>query len=1120
MTDAGRHPQIDILAYTEVKTIEGDAGNYTVFLKKKPRYVNADLCKGCRTCALYCPVSLPNPFDENLSYTKAINIAHAQAIPAVSTIQDEQCLFLGQKKCKICFPICKHRAIDFTQKEEEIQIKVGAIIVSSGFDIFDSMSAGEYGYGKIKNVVNGLEFERFLSAEGPSKGEVLRPSDGKVPGKIAWLQCVGSRTRRRGNSYCSGICCAYAIKQVVMVKDHYPQIKASIFGMDIRTYGKGVESLYNKTQKMEGVEFVRKRIPNIKENPQNSNLIIRYVSDDHKIHEEEFEMGVLSVGMIPAKGNETLAKVLGIHLNQYGFCRTHILSPNESNRPGIFPAATFTGPMDIPDSISSVSGAASLAAQMLYTKRRQHIRSFPKERLTEREETKIGVFVCHCGTNIRRVVDVPAVVQYASQLKNVIHCEEQTFSCASDSCQRIADTIRVKGLNRVVVAACTPRTHESLFQETLREAGINKYLIEMANIREHCSWVHSLEKDKATLKAMDIISMSVARANHLFPLKEIEIPVNKKGLILGAGLAGMKAALSLARQGFHVYLVEREKEIGGNLRKIRYTLDGVEVQLFLEKLKKEIENEEKIEVIKGYELISLSGFVGNYKSRLRRVNQEFSENLPNAALIDLEHGIIIVATGGRELTPEEYQYGKTERIMTQQELENRVLSTHSIKNLKKVVMIQCVGARNEERPYCGRICCGEAIKNALKLKQMKEDVEISIFYRDIRTYGFMEDYYAQAREKGILFFRYEPEKPPKIDLKGENLSIIYWDSILGTEGEIHADWIILSAPVSSKKQNSDLSRILRVPVTADGFFMEAHLKLRPLDFATEGIFLCGLAHYPKFIPETISQANGAALRAATILSKDTILASGIIAEIDEKKCVGCGLCQRVCSYGAIQLQEDKLGKKAMINAWSCKGCGACVSKCPNDAIILNHFTDLQLMAQIDAAFSVFPQTSEPKVLAFLCNWCGYAAADLAGVSRFQFPSNFRVIRVMCSARISVKLIAASFLKGIDAVLIVGCRLADCHYISGIQETVKMVASSRRMLEKAGINQERLRLEQISAAEGGKFAEAIKLFTNAIKQLGPLELTEDKRVKLIEVKLKKARSKKETRENGNDAKFTY
>ena len=1101
MADVGRHPNIRILTNTEVESVEGEAGNFTVTVTRKPRYVDEELCVGCGTCTTYCPYTITNPFDEHLAPAKAIDIWCPQAVPNKSVIDRDGCLYF-QKKCTICVPVCDAQAIDFSQKRKKGIMHVGAIIVNPGYEIFDAKGAGAYGYGRLRNVMNSLEFERLLNASGPFKGEIFRPSDGKIPKKIAWLQCVGSRDTKLGRNYCSAVCCTYAIKQMILVKNHYPEIEVATFHNDIRSFGKGFEDFYNRAQKMEGTRFIRKRISSIKENKKNNNLIVTYASDDHTIQEEEFEMVVLSVGMSSPEGNKALAEIMGLEVNEYGFCKIDSLSPSEiANRPGIFPAATFTGPMDIPDSISSAGGAAAAAAQLLSSQKGTltKTKTYPEEISVAGEEPRIGVFVCHCGTNIAGAADVPDITEYASTLEDVVHCEHQSLSCSSDSQQKIAEIIKEKGLNRVVIAACTPALHEPTFREALREAGLNKYLVEMANIREQCTWVHK-DKKEATQKAKDIITMAVARARNLSPIDDFELPVNKKGLVLGGGLAGMEAALSLAGQGFEVYLVEKENELGGNLRNLHYTLEETEVQPFLRKLVSEVESEKKITVFKGYELKSFAGFVGNFRSTLGRVDSQDSKP------IELEHGIIIVATGGKVLEPTEYRYGESKKIVTQQELEDMIATNTLPKDLKQVAMILCVGARNEERAYCGRTCCGEILKNALKLKEVREDVDISIFYRDVRTYGFKEDYYLKAREKGILFIHYEPEEKPKVNIKGEQLSLTYYDSTLAMEGEINPDLLVLSTPIIPEG-NRELSQLLRVPVTGDGFFMEAHMKLRPLDFSTEGIFLCGQAHYPKYIPEIINQAKGAALRAATVLSKDRVLSSGAICEVNEDECIGCNLCVKVCPYGALDLHDTTKGKVARVTAAMCKGCSICSPVCPTDCITIKHSTDQQIAAQIDAAYSIPLEESKPQILAFLCHWCGSAAADNAGTSRISYASNIRPIRVMCSGRVDSKSIYKAFRQGMDAVLVVGCHVVDCHYISGINETIKRIPIVKKNLEKIGIEPERLELDYASAAEGDKFAKIVDNFNAAMEKLGPLVLSEEQKASLLKLEEKKPKTEK-------------
>jgi heterodisulfide reductase subunit A len=1086
LLECQRHSDIDILAHTEVKAVEGEAGNYRVTLSRKPRYVDEERCVGCGLCASYCPAATPDPFNEGLSDGKAIGLLCPQSVPLVSHINPDYCLFLRETKCKICVPVCKQQAINFDQTAAEMAIEVGAIIVTPGADLFDPTLAQEYGYGRMANVVSSIEFERLLNAAGPTRGEVLRPSDGVVPRRIAWIQCVGSRDRRLGHLYCSTVCCTYAIKQVVVAKEHHPGLQATVFFRDVRTHGKGFEAFYERATALEGVRFLKSEVA-MREDRVRGKLILTYVRGDngHAI-QEDFDMVVLSVGLSPSQGNSPLARMLGLELDGQGFCRTGEFSPQQAgSRPGVFPAATFTGPMDIPDSISSATGAVALASQLLASQRGTMLRPdhFPEERSVEAEEPRIGVFVCRCGANIGRVVDVPSVVAYASTLEGVVHAEENLFSCSADAVRRLAQTIKAKGLNRVVVAACTPRTHEPLFQDTLQEAGLNKGLFVMANIREHCSWVHSREVERATGKAKDLTAMAVARAVTLAPLAEIELPVIQKALVLGGGLAGMVAALSLARQGFDVYLVEKESELGGNLRRLHRTLGGAEVRPFLEGLASEVQAHNRIEVLLGHELKALSGPVGSFCSTVAGVPARGKGTAGPSEVRELEHGAVIVATGGKAAEPAEYGYGHSAKILTQQEFEALLRSDPSVRALKRVVIIQCVGSRDSERPYCSRICCGQAIKNALWLKEQNREVEISIFYRDIRTYGLTELHYARALEEGILFIPYDPDAKPEINVGKDEISLTFRDPVLDVEAEIRPDLVVLSTAIVPEG-NRELARLLKVPLTADGLFMEAHLKLRPLDFAADGFFLCGTAHYPKFIPETISQAEGAAARAVTILSQDRLISSGAVCEVDGAACGGCGLCARVCPYEAVELYESGGGSVARIIATVCKGCGACSARCPSGAITHHHFSHEQILAQIDAAYSVPVSDVGPKILAFLCNWCGYAGADLAGVSRIQYAPNIRVIRVMCSARVHTDFVLRAFSNGVDGVLVVGCHPEDCHYISGIHQATRMVDRTKRILQKAGLDPERLQLEHISAGEGARFAAMVDRFTATMTATGP------------------------------------
>ena len=929
--------------------MEGEAGNFTVTLTKKPRYVIEDKCTGCGTCVEYCPVVYPDVFNQEISKNKAIHIYFSQAIPLVSYI-DESCLYLSEKTCTICEGVCKNDAIDFSQAAKEMEVKVGAIILAPGFEPFDPKLRNDYGYGKYENVVTSMDFERMLSSTGPYEGEVLRTSDKKHPAKIAWIQCVGSRqVLEGGNSYCSAVCCTYTQKQVILTKDHYNEADCTVFHNEIRSYGKDFERFYQRAEELSGVRFIRSYVSLVKEDPETKNIVLRYSTMDEGVKEEQFDMVVLSIGLNPPAGCEGLAEKFGIELEAHGFCKNNPVSPIKTSRPGIFISGAFQGPADIPDSVMTASGAGSQCAELLDYRRGglAEERVYPPEKDVTGEEPRIGVFVCHCGANIGRVVDVPSAVEYALTLPNVVYAQEQLFSCATNSAQEITDMIKEKGLNRVVVAACTPRTHEPLFRDTLREAGINQYYFEMANIREHCSWVHSKEKEKATKKAKEIIRMSVARARHLQSLQEFDLPVNKAALVLGAGIAGMNCALSIAGQGHEVYLVEKEKDLGGLARRIHHTLEGIDVQEYLRDLIQKVYRNPRIHVFADAAITEVDGYVGNFATKVKS----------RSKTTEIKHGAAIIATGAEVSTPTEYLYGEDERVMTHLELEEKIAAgDEKITGAESLVMIQCVGCRNEDRDYCSRVCCSESVKNALKLKEINPEMDIYILFRDMRTYGFNEDYYREAAGKNVRFIRYEPEEKPAIE-PAENeegksvLRVTLPDYVLGKKLELDADAVALAAAVVPSAGTEEAAGQFRLTLSPDGFFKEAHVKLRPVDFGTEGVYLCGMAHYPKFISETVSQAYGAAGRALTLLSHDTAVASGSVCEVDEHKCISCGACISVCKYGAIEFHETPQGRKARVIPVLCKGDGLCNRKCPTGAIQLKHFTDEEILSEIDAAFS-------------------------------------------------------------------------------------------------------------------------------------------------------------------------
>jgi len=926
--------------------VEGQAGDFKVTLTKKPRYIREDKCTGCTTCVEYCPAVYPDQFNQEISTNKAVHIYFSQAVPLITYI-DESCLYLKDKKCRICEGVCKNDAIDLEQKPEKIEIGVGAIILSPGLEPFDPKVRDEYGYGKFENVVTSMDYERLLCATGPYEGEILRASDKEHPRKIAWIQCVGSRRVTPGdNSYCSAVCCTYTQKQVILTKDHEADAECTIFHNDIRSYGKDFEAYYQRTEKLPGVRFIRSYVSIVGEMPESKNVVVRYATPNEGVKEEEFDMVVLSVGLNPPAGYEAVAGKFGIELNPHGFCKAVSSNPMETTRAGIFVSGGFQGPTDIPESVFTASGAGAQCGELLDYRRDKLTkeRIYPEERDVSKEEPKIGVFVCHCGANIGSVVDVPSTVEYALTLPNVAYAQEQLFSCATNSAKEITDMIKEKGLNRVVVAACSPRTLEPLFRDTLREAGINQYYYEMANIREHNSWVHSKEKEEATEKAQDIIRMSAARACHLEPLQEIDLPVNKTALVVGGGIAGMTCALSIANQGHEVYLLEKDTDLGGTARRIHYTLEGMDVQAYLRDLVRKVYQHPSIHVYTDATITEATGYVGNFVTKVK------SER----GVSEIKHGAAVIAIGADEYKPTEYLYGQDDRVMTHLELEERIAGgDEKILNAKNLVMIQCVGCRNEDRNYCARVCCSQAVKNALKLKEVNSEMDIYILFRDMRTYGLRENYYREASEKEVKFIRWEPDDKPRVEAVEEEgkpvLRVTLPDEILGKQLAIDADVIALAAAVIPPAGNKEISQLFKVSLGPDDFFKEAHVKLRPVEFGADGVYLCGTAHYPKHIPEAINQAYGAAGRAITLLSHDIVTVSGSVCEVNEKKCMGCGACISACTYGAIEFRETRQGKKAVVNPVICKGDGLCNAKCPTGAIVLKHFTDQELLSQIDAA---------------------------------------------------------------------------------------------------------------------------------------------------------------------------
>lgn len=881
-----------------------------------------------------------------------------------------RCLSCGVcSECMSCVFACGKDAIDHEMTAAEKFLEVGAVILAPGYQTYQAELSEEFGFGRYPNVVTSLQYERMLSASGPTGGHIRRPSDQERPTRIAFLQCVGSRDQ--AHDYCSAVCCMYAAKEAIMTVEHAraedrsagreaDPVHCQVFFMDSRTYSKGYEEYYRRAEEKYGVVYTRCRLSEVKENPRTRDLRLRYFTaygEEHQLIEEEFDLVVLSVGMEISDSVKNLGRQLGVELDPYGFCHTTLFDPLQTSKPGIFAAGPFKEPKDIPETVMEASGAAAKAAEILAPSR--HTLSvhqeYPPEKDVSGQRARTGVFVCHCGSNIGGYLDVPQVADYARALPGVVHAEDNLYTCSQDTVAHIIDTVKELDLNRVVVSSCTPFTHEPLFQDAIRQAGLNPHLFEMANIRNQCSWVHSDDWDQATAKAKTLTRMAAAKASALDALHISQVPVVQEALILGGGAAGMSAALNLADQGFQVHLLEREHKLGGNLRRVHTFADfgspiPQDPQTFLGELTERTLSHPLITTYLGSELVETSGFKGNFTSRIRQGGEP----------VEIRHGVIITATGGEEYRGPEYHLEEHPRVITQSEFESSLAAGDQP---DRVTMIQCVGPAED---YCSRICCTTALKNALHLQEIHPGAEITILYRDIRTYGFKERLYTRAREAGIRFIHYPAARKPEVILPENDqplssgrwppLTVRAWDPIVNRTLEIDADLVVLSTPIVPSPGTDQLATLLKLSTGVDGFFMEAHAKLRPVDFSADGVFMAGMAHYPKLLDETIAQAQAAASRAALTLSRESLSTNARVAVVDPEKCVGCLTCVRICPYDVPVVSREYTGigqitGAAFIESAVCHGCGSCAAECPAGAIQLQQYTDEQTRIKVEACLS-------------------------------------------------------------------------------------------------------------------------------------------------------------------------
>jgi heterodisulfide reductase subunit A len=1053
MSEVDLHPNIDVISRAEVLGVEGGAGDFVVRVQQRASFVT-DACTRCGECSLACPIALPNEYDSGMAVRKAIYTPIPQAVPGAYVIDIANCLNdpPNYLPCERCLEKCLAGAIDFMMpRQREVSLQVGSIIVAAGYDHIDPRKLREFGYGEHPDVLTAMEFERLLSSAGPTGGEIVRPSDGQHPRNILFVLCVGSRDQRFFR-HCSRFCCMYSIKHAYQALDHGIE-DVSVLYMDIRAYGKGFDGFRERTEQA-GAKFVRGRPAQI-ESGGNGQLRVQYEDTEQgRLVQAEFGMVVLANAVAPQEGLAELGQRLGIELDEDGFIRIEEVQGGmvATTRPGIYAAGCASGPKDIPDSVCEGSGAAALALTHL-TKR--HWPEPPEvEPIPDIAQPRVGVFVCHCGSNIAGVVDVQQVVAYASELPDVVFAGDQMFSCAGNTQKEIEDRIRAEGINRVVIAACSPKTHESIFRGVCQRAGLNPFLLEMSNIRNMDSWVHKGDKAGATRKALDMVAMAVDKARLLIPLEAAELPLTQTALVIGGGVAGMTASAALARQGFETHLVEQSTELGGLLTELSTLAPAdIEARTLLGALRKEIKSS-GVHVHLDANIESIGGVVGNFQAGISDGAQ-------------LVAGAIVVATGARPYQPSEFGYGQDGRVITNLDLEKMLQNGGP--EAERITFVSCVGSR-QQGMGCSRYCCTSMIGQALRLRRMGKKVRV--LYKDIRSYTRMgEERYEEAMRAGVQFFRYDDALPPQEAISFTDDTVVLYDHLLGGKVAIPTDLLVLV--VGLRPTEDELAEQLKLSRSEDGFLMELHPKLGPVETATQGIYLAGASQGAKDVRESLAQALATAAKAGALLSRGKIEKEPLTAAVNEELCTGCMRCVKICPFGAIQPTGPIKEGKVRIEAAVCMGCGACAAECNFDAIEMPGFTKQQIMAQIDAALAEEP---EQKCLVFTCNWCSYAGADLAGIEKRQYPASARIIRTMCSARFEEDFIARAFEKNAGAVLVTGCRLtdtgSDCHYNYANRATWKRFQHWQRKFGNQGIDPERLQLRWISAAEGKEFAEKI------------------------------------------------